>query len=58
MIEDKLNHDERLNLEALSQAIQAQILDRVNRPNITILKRAKEFADFIKTGEIPTNEAK
>lgn len=46
MIEDKLDHDERLRLECLAQAIarsgMSQLSDEV------LLKRAKTFEDYVK----------
>lgn len=48
MIDDKLNRGERLRLEALAQAIAYGAGAKLD--SVDILKIAKEFESFIKSG--------
>ena len=47
MHEDKLNHDERLRLEALAQAVQLHAMGPKPSPEV-IVREATTFAAFIR----------
>lgn len=49
MMEDKLEHDERLRLECLAQAIAAQAA--LGRGGQGIVTRAAEYEKYVRTGE-------
>lgn len=51
MIEDKLDHDERLRLECLAQAI-ARNAPRSNDRSV-VVRDAKAFEQYVTTGEVP-----
>lgn len=51
MLEDKLSQDERLRLECLAQAVQYQILERVNRPVETVIDIASKMEKFVREGK-------
>ena len=48
MIEDKLDHDERLRLECLAQAINSTHMNPLSVPAEKIIERAKQFEEFVK----------
>lgn len=48
MIEDKLEHDERLRLECLAQAIAART---ITASTAEVLSNASAFEHFVRTGE-------
>lgn len=50
MIEDKLEHDERLRLECLAQSVAVHNMNRVV-PADEIIIRAARYEKFVKTGE-------
>lgn len=54
MIEDKLNHDERVRLECVAQSI-ARNMGR-NKSMKDMLKEADDIAHFILEGELPKSE--
>lgn len=50
MMEDKLNHEERLRLECIAQAVAAEHA-MVGRGSQGIIARAAEFEKYVRTGE-------
>lgn len=50
MMEDKLEHDERLRLECLAQSIAAQMALGA-RGSQGIIARAADFEKYVRTGE-------
>lgn len=52
MMEDKLEHDERLRLECLAQSIAAQAA-LGPRGGQGILPRAAEFEQYVRNGQVP-----
>lgn len=49
MIEDKLDHDERLRLECVAQAVASTAMSRPSAE--TIVETAKRFETYIREGK-------
>lgn len=50
---DKLEHDERLRLEALAQSIMASSMIGDTNQTDNVIERARLFEDFIRNGLYP-----